>query len=319
MSKFIAVTIGDIDGIGINLLVKEWRNNKINNFVIITNLSIFNKLKKISNKKINLIKYNNKINNFNKLKLNILNIETKNKYTNVLDSLKKTYDLTKKGLFIGIVTLPLNKKKINVKVDKNFIDQTTFFSNLEKNQHSNMIFLYKKKFFIPLTTHIELKNVYKKFKNNNFLYKKIFNINKTLKNDFNIKKPKLAIAGINPHSGENGLISKDEEKYLIPIIKKLKKNKINIRGPFAGDSIINKSNINEYNAFLFTFHDQALIPFKIISKFEGINYTSNLKIIRISPSHGTATNIINNKIASSKGLINSFKTINLIDKNRQKI
>ena len=81
--------------------------------------------------------------------------------------------------------------------------------------------------------------------------------------------------------------------------------------------MINKNNFNKYNVFLFTYHDQALIPFKIISNFSGVNFTSNLSVIRVSPSHGTAKDIIGKKNVSSKGILNCFKIINKIYKNRK--
>ena len=82
--------------------------------------------------------------------------------------------------------------------------------------------------------------------------------------DFNIKQPKMILAGINPHAGEQDTISKDDNKYLMPIIKKLNKKDILIDGPVSGDGIINKTNLNKYDVFIFTYHDQALIPFKIL-------------------------------------------------------
>ena len=319
MNNLIAVTIGDIKGIGINLLLKEWGNNKLKNFIIISNYNIIKKSNLINKYEINLIKNEDEIENYDRNKLNILDINTKDQYTNVIDSLRIAYKLTKIKLFIGILTLPLNKKEINKFVDNNFIDQTSFFSKLEKTINSNMVFIFKNKIFTPLTTHIELKNVYKFFKKKDLVINKIKNLNYTLKTDFKINNPKLVIAGINPHAGEEGVISKDEDTYLKPIITYLKNNNINISGPFSGDSLINKNNLSKYDAFLFTYHDQALIPFKIISNFEGVNFTSNLNIIRVSPSHGTARDTINKKIATSKGIINCFKIINKISKNRLKI
>ena len=102
MNKFIAVTIGDIDGIGINLLLKEWKKGKIKNFVIISNYKIFKAKNLLSNYKINILNHNKIINNYKINKLNILNIKTKNKHSNVIDSLKASYEYTKKGIFIGM-------------------------------------------------------------------------------------------------------------------------------------------------------------------------------------------------------------------------
>ena len=315
--KIIAITIGDIDGIGINLLIKEYNRNKIKNFILITNIDVFNKKIKFPIRNINLIKLSQKF-NYDDKKINIISFKTKNKYSNMLDSLKLAYKLTKKNLFKGILTLPINKSKINKYVNKNFIDQTSFFSKLDKSKYSNMFFVYKNKFFIPLTIHIEIKKVYNFFKNKDTVINKIMSINDTLKNDFKIPKPKLIMAGINPHAGENGIISKDDNKLIQPIIKYLKKKNINITGPISGDGMITKYNLSSYDAFIFTFHDQALIPFKIISKYGGVNFTSKLNIIRTSPSHGTGEDIIGTKYASSSGILNSFKLINKIYKNRNK-
>lgn len=316
-SNLIAISIGDIDGIGIHLLLKEFRNNRIKNFILLTNIKIFNKKLNYPIKNLNIIDVKNNI-NYKKRKLNIITYETKNKHTNTLDSLKLAYSLTKKKKFKGILTLPLNKNKINKYVNKLFIDQTTFFSKLEKTDESNMFFAYKNKYFIPLTIHIEIKKVVNFYKNKQNTIKKIISIIETLKKDFKLNKPKILIAGINPHAGENGIISKDDDKYLKPVIKYLKKKKINITGPISGDGMINKFNLKEYDAFIFTFHDQALIPFKLISNYGGVNFTSKLKIIRVSPSHGTAENLIGNKQASSEGILTSFKMINKIYKNRIK-
>ena len=158
-----------------------------------------------------------------------------------------------------------------------------------------MIFIYKNYFFIPLTIHIKLKDVSKNFKNSKLIIDKIKSLNFTLLNDFQINNPKYAIAGINPHNGENGIISNEDEKLLSPIINELYKNNIKITGPISPDAIINKKNLKTYNCFIFTYHDQALIPFKLLSNYSGVNYTSNLDIIRVSPDHGTAYDMIGKK------------------------
>ena len=124
--KLICVTIGDIEGIGIHLLLKEFKNKKIKDFILLTNVNIFIKYIKFPRNKINIVNELN-FDNYNKKKLNIYNFITKNKNTNTMDSLKYAYELAKKQFFIGILTLPLNKYKLNKSVSKNFIDQTSFF------------------------------------------------------------------------------------------------------------------------------------------------------------------------------------------------
>ncbi len=313
--KLICITIGDIEGIGIHLLMKEFKKGKIKNFILITNIDIFIKYIKFPKNKINIVNEKN-FNNYNTKKLNICSFHTKNKNTNTMDALKYAYEYTKKEMFIGILTLPLNKYKLKKSVNKNFIDQTSFFSNQEEQKYGNMIFYYKNKFFIPLTIHIELKKVFKSFQNTILMTRKIDNLHSTLIKDFKIKNPKMIIAGINPHAGENNTISKDDNKYLSPIINKLKKKGIYIHGPKSGDGIINNENLKKYDAFIFTYHDQALIPFKILSKYQGVNFTSNLNIIRVSPTHGTAENLIGSNKAISTGIINCLNLIKKIKKNR---
>jgi len=318
MNKLIAVTIGDINGIGIELLIKCWQNKKINNFVLFTNLKLFQnyQIKKKLNLRINLINKTSKKNlQFRKKNLNIFNIDAKNNDENTYNSLKESYNFVKKFKLSGIITLPLNKKKIIRNINSKFVGQTEYYQKLDKQINSNMIFYHPKIITTTLTHHVSLLKALNKLKDVKTLFQKIINLNETLKIKFNIKNPKFVLAGINPHAGEQGAIGIEEIKYLLPLIKKLKKKKININGPISGDSMINNVNLKKYDCFIFNYHDQALIPFKIISNYSGINYTDNLSILRVSPDHGTAYDIVDQNKASDLSLINCFKLINKISKN----
>ena len=319
MSKIIAVTIGDIKGIGIEILINEWKKNNLTNFVLFTSYKLFKKY--IISKNINIKIYKSTINNekliISKNSFNIFDIKASNNDQNTLNSLKVSYKLVKKNYFVGIVTLPINKKKIN-KINSHFIDQTTFFTIKDHKKYTNMIFIYKNIFFVPLTMHIKLSNVPKNFKNILKNITKIKNLNNTLTRDFGITIPKYIIAGINPHCGEQGIISNEDKEYLMPIINKLSKINIKIKGPISPDAIVNKNNLKNYNCFIFTYHDQALIPFKLIANYSGVNYTSGLDIIRVSPDHGTAYDMVGKKNKSSMGIINSFKLVKKIAANRNK-
>ena len=169
-----------------------------------------------------------------------------------------------------------------------------------------MIFYSKNLIVSTLTTHTQLNNINYFLRQKKNIYNKIYLINKTLKKDFKISDPKIAICGINPHAGEKGNFGKEEGKYIIPVIKTLRKKNIKIDGPFSPDTFFNKINIKKFDCFICTYHDQALIPFKLITNFEGVNYTGSLDIIRTSPTHGTAENIKNIKNANNKSLINAF-------------
>ena len=179
--------------------------------------------------------------------------------------------------------------------------------------------LYNKDIIIStLTTHIKLKSVTNVIKKNNYIYNQIINLNDTLIKDFNIKKPKIIISGLNPHAGENGKIGKEELSIIKPSLNKIRRKGIKIYGPYSADSLLINSNLKIYDCFIFIYHDQALIPFKYISQFSGINYTGNLNIIRVSPDHGTAYNLKKSKKYSDQSIINCFKIIKKVNFNRIK-
>ena len=319
MNNLIAVTIGDINGIGIEILIKLWKKKKIRNFILISNVKIFDNY--LKQKKIKL-KYK-KIDNFDMFKnynnklFSIFNISAKNTNENTYNSLKTSYYLNKNNICNAIITLPLNKAKLSVNLKKKFIGHTEFFQKEDKKVNSNMIFYSKEIIVTSLTTHIQLKDVHKIFKNRNFIYNKIMDLNETLIKDFNINNPRIVLSGLNPHSGENGKIGKEEIKFFKPQVNKLLKNKINISGPYSADMLFSTKNIKKFDCFICAYHDQALIPFKIISKFKGTNYTGSLNIIRLSPTHGTAYDIVGKNMANDESILYSFKVANEIIKNRK--
>ena len=313
MNKPICLSIGDINGIGIEILIKLWKLNKLDNFILVTNKKIFDRY--LLKKKI-ILNYNELLNK-NKKIFKIYNINAKNNYENTYKSLKTCYKLVKNNISKGIITLPLRKESINLNIDSNFKGQTEFFQLLDKKKVSNMIFHHKGLLITPITTHIKLRSISSYLAKKNFIYNKIISINETLKRDFNIKKPKIIISGINPHAGENGILGYEEIDILIPQIKRIKKLNINLEGPISADTMINDKNIKKYDCFVFIYHDQALIPFKILSKLAGVNYTGGLDIIRLSPDHGTAYDLVGKNKADPKSILNCFKDINLIHQNRK--
>ncbi len=318
MTNFTAITIGDINGIGIEILIKLLKKNKIKNIILFTN---FNFLKILINKRrinlnINIVNEKFKDLNYKNDSLNIFSYNAKTNEENTYKSLKYAYQFCNKNICIGIITLPLRKDLIKEKIDKKFIGHTEFFQKLDNKKYSNMI-LYNKKIIIsPLTTHIKVKNISKVISNKKLLYNQITNLNKVLKIDFNIRRPKLIISGLNPHAGENGKIGREEIDIIKPVIKTLKSKKVMIDGPISPDGMLIKNNLTKYDCFIFIYHDQALIPFKFISQFSGVNYTGNLSIIRVSPDHGTAYNLIGSKNISNLSLLNCYKLIKKIRKNR---
>ena len=318
MNNVVAITIGDLNGVGIEILIDTWKKKKIKKFILFTNYNIIKSYLDKKNLKniLNIIKINNGCINYDNKKINIYSFTSNSLEENTYKSLKYAYNFCKNKICIGIITLPLRKDLIKKKINKNFIGQTEYFQKLDKKKYSNMILFHNKLIVSTLTTHIEIKKISKKIANKKFLYNQIKNLNNSLKIDFNIKKPKIIISGLNPHAGENGEVGLEEINFINPIIKKLKKKLINIDGPLSADTLLIKKNFLKYDCFIFVFHDQALIPFKLISQFTGVNYTGNLNIIRVSPDHGTAYNLVGSKKISNISFINSYKLINKIYKNR---
>ncbi len=316
MNNLVAVTIGDINGIGIDIFINLYEKDNIKNVVLFCDIKIIRRylLKKSKIIKINLFNKEKNIFVYKKNYLNIYSYKSKSNTDNTIKALLNSHKECFKKKFIGIVTLPIRKDLI-IKHINNFTGHTEFFQKLENKEYSNMLLIHKKIIVTPLTTHISLKDIRKKLLSDNFIYRQIINLNNTLKFDLNIKKPKIAISGLNPHAGENGKIG-DEEKIISKIIKKLKNKKININGPFAADSML--LNLMKYDCYVFMYHDQALIPFKYISKFSGVNFTGNLDLIRVSPDHGTAYELKGSDNYSNTSLKQCFILLNKIYKNRKK-
>ena len=173
-----------------------------------------------------------------------------------------------------------------------------------------MLIYNKKLSVMPLTTHLEIKNVTNNIKPN-LIKIKILTLNKAY---FRIFKriPNIAILGLNPHNSENRLNS-IENKIIKPAIKKLKKLRVNINGPYSADTIFNNQKKLNYNVIVGMYHDQVLAPFKALYGFDAINITLGLHYIRISPDHGTAQDIIGLNKANPQSLISAINFLSKIN------
>jgi 4-hydroxy-L-threonine phosphate dehydrogenase PdxA len=139
----------------------------------------------------------------------------------------------------------------------------------------------------------------------------------SLNNDFNLLNPKIAVLGLNPHAGENGAIGKEELNIIVPAIKNYAFNKF-ISGPFSPDAFFANRSYKQYDMVVGMYHDQLLIPFKLLNFGGGVNYTAGLPIIRTSPDHGTAYDIAGKNMASPSSMIQAYKYALAILKNRKR-
>ncbi len=280
------IFLGDTDSINLEIIINShnFLKKKIEYIILCNKFDINDYIKKIkSNYKINEILDPINFLNYKKDLINIFNIENKykKKYKNLLRQLNFSNKLCNSTGF-DLITMPIDKSIFKKEI--NFIGVTEYLGKINKK---NTFMLMKGEQFsvIPITTHINVKEVYKNLTKSNLNYKlkKIINL-------ISLKKYSLDFSHINficynPHCGENSTIGKEDG--LIAILLKQKKFK-EISGPYPADSAFNS--IKRNTLFISTYHDQALIPFKILNK-KGINLTLGLNYRRLSPAHGTAKDI----------------------------
>ena len=294
------VFIGDTNSINIELIHKShnFLKNKVE-YILIGNKNELTKyLKKISsNLCINEIYNPMSLENYNKNKLNLFNVENKSleKSINLINQIKISNYLSKKTKF-DLVTLPINKSIFKKKIK--FNGMTEFLGEL--NNKKTIMLMHGNKFsIIPFTTHINLKSVSKYIKKN-LINEFINNILKQIKkNMYNLQFEKIKFLCVNPHCSENKTLGIEDS-----VISDVISNFNYIEGPLAADSAF--LNIKPKTLYLSTYHDQALIPFKIINK-KSFNLTLGLNYRRLSPAHGTASDILFQNIADNKSYLECMK------------
>ena len=192
------------------------------------------------------------------------------------------------------MSAPINKESIQSDVF-NFPGHTDYLDNQIEGK-ALMLMVSGNLRIGLLTDHIPISKIPENI-TQELVENKVNTIHKTLIEDFNISKPKIAILGINPHSGDNGLIGSEEKTILSPIVERMRENNILIFGPYSADSFFGSGKHEPFDAVIASYHDQGLIPFKTLSFGQGANFTAGLEKIRTSPDHGTAYSIAGKGIA----------------------
>jgi 4-hydroxythreonine-4-phosphate dehydrogenase len=226
--------------------------------------------------------------------------DTGGKYA-IKSLLAATSSLKKKEIH-GLITAPIHKKNVQ-SAEFNYTGHTPFLKDYFGVADVAMI-LFANDFRVALLTeHVPMNEVTSKITREAIL-RKLNIINESLKKDFGIDKPKIAVLGLNPHAGDEGLIGKEEEAIIKPAIKEAKQNNLLVTGPFSADAFFARGFQNKFDAVLAMYHDQGLVPFKSLASGEGVNYTAGLPVVRTSPDHGTAFDIAGKGIADES----SFRT-----------
>jgi 4-hydroxythreonine-4-phosphate dehydrogenase len=222
-------------------------------------------------------------------------------------------DLNKNTIDV-LVTAPINKK--NIQSDKfNFFGHTDYLANKYNTNDHLMIMVSDKLRIGILTGHIPVREIANTI-TEDMILKKIRIMHNSLQMDFGIRKPKIAVLGLNPHAGDDGLIGNEEIEIITPAIKQANNEKILAFGPFPADGFFGSSQYAAYDGILAMYHDQGMLPFKSFAFEYGVNFTAGLPIIRTSPAHGTAFDIAGKDIASPNSFRQAIYAAIDIHKNR---
>jgi 4-hydroxythreonine-4-phosphate dehydrogenase len=297
MRKLIAIVAGEPNSINSEIIVKAWRKVKKNLFVIGNHAILQQQINKIGLK----IKIS-KINSIKEIKykknLCVLNIANTKKY--VLKSLETAHRLAINNKIKGFINAPINKNIF----EKKFLGVTEYLASKNNVKNKEIMMIYNKKLsVVPLTTHLDIKNITSKIKIG-LIKKKILTLDKFYYKLIK-KRPKIIILGLNPHNSENRKNSV-ENRIITPAVHQLKKLGVRIKGPYPADTVFNIQRKLDYNIIVGMYHDQVLAPFKALYGYDAINITLGLKYLRISPDHGTAQDIIGLNKANPQSLISAI-------------
>ena len=314
MKTRLGITIGDSNGIGIEIILKTFKDNRMLDFctpVIFgsneilsqhkkilqihnVNFNVVRDLKNLKHNKINLLEV---LKNKADVKIGEKNIEGGD---NAINSIDCAIDAYKKNKIDALVTAPINKSSIQ-KNKSDFIGHTEYLQN-NFNGNSLMIMVSEVMKIACLTGHTSLSSV-KNYISKENIIENLLILNNSLKKDFGKVKPKIAVLGLNPHAGESGMLGNEEIEIIVPAIDDTKDKDLLVFGPYSADSFFTTRNLSAFDGILAMYHDQGLIPFKTLAFDSGVNFTAGLDIIRTSPVHGTAFEIAGKGLANE----NSFR------------
>ncbi|MBN1340691.1 MAG: 4-hydroxythreonine-4-phosphate dehydrogenase PdxA [Bacteroidales bacterium] len=323
----LGITHGDFNGISYEIILKMLRDPRI---IEIFTPVLYGSSKIVSyyRKALDMgeISFQNirRAEHANPKKLNIINcfeeevkIETGKLASRAGELAFLSLEMATKDLLSGqidvMVTAPINKK--NIQSDRfDFPGHTEYLAQQARTEDYLMMMVGEKIRIGFVTGHVPVnKLVITKA----LVARKIATLNQSLINDFNILKPKIAVLGVNPHAGDNGLIGEEETQQIIPAIENAKNSGMLVFGPYSADGFFGSGNYTKFDGILAMYHDQGMIPFKLISFDEGANYTAGLPFVRTSPAHGTAFDIAGKNLASPDSIANAAYLAIDIFKNRE--
>lgn len=310
----VGISIGDVNGIGPEVIIKALNDNRI---LLDCTPIIYGSTKTLSyhkkairehdfmyqscksaddalNRKVNVVNVWNEEINFQLGKAT----ETGGKFA-LLSLEAATQDLAS-GKIDVLVTAPISKEAM-AKSGFQFPGHTEYLADKAGMDEALMMMVGSNMRVALVSTHIPLKDVSTSL-TKEAIFQKIKLFDKSLKADFGIIRPKIAVFGVNPHAGENGKMGTEEQDIILPAINQAKTEDILAFGPFPADGFFGSSAMNQYDGILAMYHDQGLTAFKALSFDDGVNFTAGLPVVRTSPDHGTAFDIVGQGIASGQSM-----------------
>ncbi|MBI5916888.1 MAG: 4-hydroxythreonine-4-phosphate dehydrogenase PdxA [Bacteroidetes bacterium] len=314
----LGITAGDINGIGLEVILKALSHRKILDICVPV---IYGSSKVVSYHK-NIVALDDVAfvgqRNAERLqfdKINVINIWQ----DNVNITLGKPTDLggkfaqlsleaavkdLKLGLIDALVTAPIHKKSMQL-AGFEHVGHTEYLTTEFKAADSLMLLASDRLRVALASAHVPLKDVAKTITKERIISKlRIFS--ETLRIDFGIERPNIAVLGLNPHAGEEGMLGDEEEKIIRPAVVECKKNGMMAFGPFSADGFFGSGQFNKFDGILAMYHDQGLIPFKALTFGSGVNYTAGLPVIRTSPDHGTAFDLAGKNEANPSSFLHAM-------------
>lgn len=309
----LGISIGDLNGIGAEIVLRIFEDNRMLDFctpIIFASIKTMSFVKNHFKLNINLNGIHNvaqaipgRVNVLNCWKENVIikfGQEDKKIGAYSIKSLEEATKALKDNTIDVLVTAPINKHNIQSESFK-FPGHTDYLN--QELEGDSLMFMVSEGLRVGLLTdHVPVKDVATHI-TPELIEKKVNTVYTSLIQDFKINKPKIAILGINPHTGDNGVIGEEDDTVLRPTLEKIKASGKLVFGPYAADSFFGSDNYKNFDAIIASYHDQGLIPFKTLSFGQGVNYTAGLNRVRTSPDHGTAYEIAGKGTAD----VNSFK------------
>jgi 4-hydroxythreonine-4-phosphate dehydrogenase len=325
----IGISCGDLNGVGLELVIKTFQDTRLFDHctpVLYASgkaLNFYRKTLPESNLNYQTIREYDRL---NPKQLNVftcweedVNItpgeltETGGKYAVI--SLQSAVAALQQKQIDGLITAPIHKKNVQ-SAEFPYTGHTPYLKQFFQAPDVAMMMCSDQLRVALLTEHVPVKEVAQHITKEKLL-KKIQLIHKSLQTDFGIDKPRIAVLGLNPHSGDEGVIGNEEETIIKPAIKEAKNQNILVVGPYPADGFFARGRYDAFDCILAMYHDQGLIPFKTIAGGEGVNYTAGLPVVRTSPDHGTAFDIAGKNRADNTSFLTAlFTCIDIINQRK---